>query len=1073
LSETGRKLAAVTRHRLTAGPFSALASRLFDAIGELQRGDALARVDVLVGSNLLGLDLRRRLADTIAEQGPRRGHANVRFLTFLDLARELAGPGQGRAATPALLFATIAASIPRVPESARFGEVRHRVGFAACVEATLRDLLDAGITAEEFSGWAEDLADTDRRKPLTALSAIYRDVTSHLTGFAHEAAVFREAARNAGETTSPLLVYGFYDFTGLQRDLLAALATGRPLQVFLPRYQGDLGDFSRRTEDFLSSLLGCAARTIEGPKSSCSRERFVGQFGRRVTGRPLAEDGTLALVSAADDSSEAREVAREILMARETGLALPRTAVLLRQEGDGPRFEAALARAGIPCFRRPAETWAQTPVGRALALWLRLEEEGFRRDDVLDVLELARPEGPDPQASHFRGLARQAGVVRGAAAWDAAVKRVLAAASEGSPEDETRGHLATRLPGGPEAARCLGARWSALKDSAEGWPEGPLPFSAWADEARRRLRLLFSPEELPEPAGAALDGLAALPDDVGQVSREAAFEVLLSGLSARAAGAGRLGKDGVAILTVMEARGLIFDHVLLPGLVERSFPARARPDPLLFDEERASLARRTGRPIAPRTLERPAEERLLFAIAADAAAKRLTLLASRRNSALDRERTPSQLFTRAKDAAGFERRTLLGAVSDYGPPVSLSEARRRALESDGASALAEVFPPLAAALKRRSELARPSFGPYEGRLSSPDLAEALATHVPGPGRPVSASALERFCRCSYQYFFRHVLGLKAVEDSEETADLTPLELGALFHDAARRVALGRRGRPFGELSDDRALRRLAASCAAQALDAFEQESGAAISPALLKEIAFERLRDHVEAWLRFERREPRGGFAPEGAEVRFGPPSGRDGESDPSLSTEEPALSAAGVPLRGQIDCVSSDPRLEQIRVTDFKVKLSPKVVRDLAKARVEGAALWGGEMLQLPVYTLAAEGPLRQEGAAPRSIASEYLLLAADPSLDEPSVRVESAAFDAAATRAAVGTLDEILEKISASIAAGVFRPRPSGRLRQDQCSLCDFDAICGPGHERLFARKAEHRDDAVRRLDSLQVIP
>ena len=102
----------MTRHRLVAGPFSALAPRLFEAIQELQVEDSLQRVDVLVGSNLLGLDLRRRLAGAIAERGRRAGHANVRFVTFLDLAREIAGRVPGRPAPPALLFAAAANTAP-------------------------------------------------------------------------------------------------------------------------------------------------------------------------------------------------------------------------------------------------------------------------------------------------------------------------------------------------------------------------------------------------------------------------------------------------------------------------------------------------------------------------------------------------------------------------------------------------------------------------------------------------------------------------------------------------------------------------------------------------------------------------------------------------------------------------------------------------------------------------------------------------------------------------------------------------------------------------------------------------
>jgi ATP-dependent helicase/DNAse subunit B len=1069
----------VTRHRLVAGPFSVLEPRLFTTIEELQRGDPLAQVEILVGSNLLGLDLRRRYTDWRAARAQGRGHANLRFPTLFDLARETAGQVPGRPAPSSLLFAAVAAAISRVAEAARFGPVRHRVGFARAVEATLRDLRDAGISPEAFRRWVSTGSSraAQRHEMLDALGALHSDVARQLEGFADDAATLRaaEAALRAGTgkaSERPLLVHGFYDFTGLQRDLIAALAACRPLFVFLPRYGGDLSDFTIVTEKLLSGILGCEAEGAEPFSDDSARATFLQRFAAREAGPELPDDATLTVVSAADDASEAREAAREILVGRDQGHPLPDTAILVRQESDAARFDAALGRAGIPRFRRPADTWSDTPAGRALVLWLRLEEEGFRRDDVLDVLELSAESSPDPNAPYFRGLARQCGVLRGLAAWDAAVARLAAASAEPEMDEDSRTRFALRLPGGPAAARRLAERWAALRDSAAGWPAGPLAFAGWASEARRRIERLFAPDGVPEPAAAALDALASLSEGGGEVSREVAFEVFLSGLASRAAEPGRLGRDGVAILTVMEARGLAFDHVVVPGLVEKSFPSRARPDPLLFDDERESLAKHSGRPLSPRTLHRPAEERLLFAIASDAAKRRLVLTASRRDSALDRERTPSQFFTRAQDAAGRVRKTLLGSTTTFGPAVSLSEARHRALDSDGAAALASVFPPLAAALVRRAAREGP-FGPFEGRLASRDLSAMLAAHVPGPSKPVSPSALEMFCKCAYRYYFQHVVKLRPIDETEEPADLGPLELGTLVHDAARRAASARRGKPFGDLTDDRALSRLANASASEALDAFEKENGFVLSPPLMREIALDRVRRHVQAWLMFERRGPRGRSAPAGAEVRFGPPTGHDRCADPELSSDEPALSQHGTPLRGQIDLVSVDASAGLTRVTDFKVKMSAKAVEAIGNQRRDGAVVWSGEMLQLPVYALAAAGPVGRQGTLPAAIASEYLFLAADPELDSPSVRVESVGLDAAGTGDAVRSLEGILETIRASVAEGVFRPRPSGTLRKAQCPLCDFKTICGPGHERLYERKAEDPDPAVARLDRVSKIP
>src|SRR5262249_5421476 len=222
----------------------------------------------------------------------------------------------------------------------------------------------------------------------------------------------------------------------------------------------------------------------------------------------------------------------------------------------------------------------------------------------------------------------------------------------------------------------------------------------------------------------------------------------------------------------------------------------------------------------------------------------------------------------------------------------------------------------------------------------------------------------------------------------------------------------------------------------------------------------------------FERRAPRGDFAPAGAEARFGPAARAESAPDPLLSTEEPALSPAGARLRGQIDLVAVDPSRGSTRVTDFKVKMSSKAVRAIVQQREGGALLWSGEMLQLPVYALAAAGPIGERGSLRADVSSEYLYVAKDPDAGW-GVRVESVARAVAATQTAVEQLDLILQIIGESVAGGAFRPRPVGTLRKEQCAICDFRSVCGPGHEALYAAKAADPDPAIRRLELMSKIP
>ncbi len=324
----------------------------------------------------------------------------------------------------------------------------------------------------------------------------------------------------------------------------------------------------------------------------------------------------------------------------------------------------------------------------------------------------------------------------------------------------------------------------------------------------------------------------------------------------------------MAVLSAMSARGLSFDHVLVPGLVERKFPALARPDPLLSDEERNDVARTTSRPLADKVFPRPDEERLLFAVCADAARQRLTLLAARRDASLDRERTPSQFFTRAVDA--FE-----GGPSKPGsipgraaPPLSgrrgsALTARSSRAERDGGAA------PDSSGSRRgdgRVDLSSSRAGPRGGEASRPSRVRPLRGTNPRrrpPGRrgraALSQSPLTLGNRDVRQVplslLLPRVLRVRAFDEASERGEVDDLGRGSLFHDAARRIAWERRGVPFRSLTPGEAS-GLSRRHAAAALTDWEEENGYGLGPALVRELTEARLVEELEAWLDHERQDP-------------------------------------------------------------------------------------------------------------------------------------------------------------------------------------------------------------------------
>ncbi|HET7453870.1 MAG TPA: PD-(D/E)XK nuclease family protein, partial [Thermoanaerobaculia bacterium] len=752
-------------------------------------------------------------------------------------------------------------------------------------------------------------------------------------------------------------------------------------------------------------------------------------FHRRLGGAdaeaPPAE--CVRLVSAASAADERTEIAREILLAAADGIPLHAIGVIVRETDTwSAALSRELERLGIPNFRRAAESPADSALGRAIRLWWRLEEGAFSRTDVLGVLDLLENAGGPEVSDAARDSTRRAGITGGAESWSARLETLAAASATPARQNAIRAFAR-------DAERVVG--------SALGWPRAALPWKRWADEISARLFRLFAPEPVPAALVSAAEALRALERLGGDVERESAARVFFGALDEQREAAGRLGVDGVFIGTAMAARGLSFAMTVVAQLVEREFPAPGRPDPLLFDGERAVLAAHCGRAIPLKVALRSLEERQLFGLAAESATRRLVMTTARRDEAMTRDRLPSPFFTDARVAAGGDdhvRTTELGIPTAFGPAVSETEALERALARSGPATVATADPRLDRDLERRSLVRAPRFTPFDGRLGAAARA-GLQGFRPGALVSLSASRVGVFAACAYRYFLRNVQGLRPWEEPERSSELDPLGLGITFHDAARRIAESASSWP--PTADEAG--RIAAPAAEAALAEYEAREGA-IAPGLIRELARDRVAALLRAWLDHERR--RGdGLRPRAAEASVG-------------SDAAPLAVDAGpfsVRFVGAIDRIDEDAAHRPARVVDYKVKLAG----GFARAFGDAGRIVGGEAVQLPVYALSTGAP----------VASEYLVLEAGGA--EPAV--EAVSFTPERTADAIESLRAFLRGMDAAIAAGAFLPRTATRFRKDPCRLCDFADVCGPGHVERFLAKEADPDADVRALRALLELP
>ncbi len=521
----------------------------------------------------------------------------------------------------------------------------------------------------------------------------------------------------------------------------------------------------------------------------------------------------------------------------------------------------------------------------------------------------------------------------------------------------------------------------------------------------------------------------------------------------------------VFVAPLEQARGRLFDVVFVPGLSERMFPQKLREDPLLLDGPRLALGLEAG--LASQDV-RAARERLLLRLAAGAAGRRLYLSYPRMDVASSRSRVPSfygldvwrAVTGEVPDYRDLERQATAAAQARLAwpaPPramdaVDESEYDLATLSpvlqpntvrvKGRANFLLELNPYLARSL--RSRYARWESKNWSGSdgLVLPDKSPAHAALEKHrlTERAYSASALQKFAVCPYQFFLAAILHLEPRPEAEAIAEMDALTRGSLFHRvqarllrrllAAQRLPVSTANLAGAEQEMDVVLNDTAAE---------EAENLAPAIPGVWA-AGVETIRADLRGWLRLlaESNEP---WLPAYFEFAFGLTRGGSAETgeqrDPG-SVPDPVRLSGGQLLRGAVDLIEglSDPATgaaSALRVTDHKTG---------ANRTKENLRFGGGEMLQPSLYALAVENvfPALQVRESVLSYCT------ATGGFTRRVVRVD----DDLRQRAA-----EVLAAIDDAVAFGFLPPAP----RKDACAWCDFRAVCGPYEESRWLLKREKR--------------
>ncbi len=646
-------------------------------------------------------------------------------------------------------------------------------------------------------------------------------------------------------------------------------------------------------------------------------------------------------------------------------------------------------------------------IGRAIANLLQLRERGFARGAVLELLRDGFEPARTVSVDEIDMATRRAGIAGGTSEELRALVRNSAVASYVAVVTEIESFAPDLLLSATEAAEFLSRALSRLRIESE--------LDLAAADAIDRIAATFrrtSRWNVRFDSGAILE---ALENET---------------LQHRGAG----GVPTVFASDVMRFRGRSFAHLFAIRMQDEVFPQRRLDDPLLPDHDRRTLGVREigdGRD----------EERMLFQLLLDGSDEVHFSFAG--GDGFGKTLRPSPLLKHFVIERQPERKSEL--LKNFGgsflrkPSTATTTApspRRRQLQLIAKSGSQSVF---------------------DGYLFADGDDATLRAKLAAALSSVSPTQLEDFGECPQKFFFKHILGVRDIDDPEHELQLNARDKGKLDHGILERL--------YRELSDedfDQAIAVLpqlhdALGDRIDALvdDAFSnlaanippfnptmREIERAATKRILREFVAHDLADLAET-----------GFRPKHFEYRFGKTrhSAVPDHPEPFViqigeSNVVPISAAArpvAVTLRvdGTIDRI--DARAEEYRIIDYK---GGKATRH----KELGTKIDRGVRLQLALYAMAVS-QFFNAGAESVSGAIKPLVTSETPARK----------FSFELSEKELG-LRETLDLFVTSILGGIFPAFPNDDDADfNACKYCPVNHSCRTKHDLVEKYLVTKHDD------------
>jgi len=1050
--------------------FSVLQDALVTAVQTLKGADPLTPLTILVPTDLLATQLRR----TVAKAG--RGHLRLSTFTLSDLAYEIAGEAFAREGYRPLPFfaATLLAKklLGKADKSNYFASREVQPGLPRNLLATIIDLKQARVGPRDLRTFIDQASlQGAYRHKIESLHALYESYANYLGThrFYDDEDLLERAVSLVHEHPEipTLFLYGFFNFTSVQRRLVEAIVKERDALVFYPWRSGSAYENATPLLGWFASL-GChytALSTVTTKQNNLVRlqTRLFESTSLWPSENHSQVDSSVMFISAPGESREAREIGRLILdLVREENLHFADIAVFTHDPVTyKPLLRETLTGLGIPCVFSQGLPLLETRAGQSFVLLCQVLAEDYSRSRMIEFLHTARPpfaellgeQAAYAQPARWERLAAQAGIVKGTSEWRE--RLAWLSANDGRQNREAPPPFtAAEQQSLPALIEFIEKFIFASADfprvnTWQGWVEkvGPL-FSTYVSPSAYTHQLL-----------AALAPLGQF-DWLGEsLSLREWYRMVVETLQATAAMpvTGEL-RDGVFIGSLDVARGIPFRAVIIPGLVEGKFPRTFRQDPLLLDAERQHIGEMLLCDLRQQS-RLSEEEKLTFTVAIRSATERLILTYPRQDQASGRAQLPSTYLLRAVEALSGQS----AALSDLkqwskqiplsplyvGPPTEALDVLEFHLASVEHARAAESTTPLGYlplvtpffsrtlnAVYQRLDVSR--FTPYDGMIEDEAVKTMLLGNLFPAGMTLSASALETYARCPFRYFLTTALGLSPQGDLEQRYTIDPRERGALLHAILYDffVRLQKENRLPITTQPQQELFHLLTRVADGHFQAFARTKATGLS--LFWEFEQEQMREQLSRLLTEEYQNDQT-FFPTAFEAHFGVAKGETPETFFTAGTVRLALGdGEEISLHGRIDRIDVSADTLHARIIDYK---SGKPIR---------GRFVGGTALQLPVYLFAARA-LRPDL---QWVSAEYVHLNSPRVENRQTFTREEWDDTLVSLRAIVGALTKGMRE-------GCFVPTP------ESCGPCPFAMVCGSQVGSFTARKkTDPRLDFLRQV-------